>query len=56
MMLNLRRANLEDLEALVQLRLELLREAGDITDNTETAAIAAATRNYLADKMPQVSF
>ncbi|BAY76588.1 hypothetical protein NIES25_30400 [Nostoc linckia NIES-25] len=49
MMLKLRRANLGDLEALVRLRLELLREAGDIKDNTETAA----TRNYLADKMPQ---
>jgi len=55
-MLNLRRANLGDLEALVRLRLELLREAGDIKDNTEIEAIAAATRNYLADKMPQGEF
>ncbi|PHJ57954.1 hypothetical protein VF14_25840 [Nostoc linckia z18] len=55
-MLNFRRANLGDLEALVRLRLELLREAGDIKDNTEIEAIAAATRNYLADKIPQGEF
>ncbi|MHC0064297.1 hypothetical protein ACWATR_15590 [Nostoc sp. UIC 10890] len=29
-MFNFRQANLQDLEALIRLRLELLREAGDI--------------------------
>ncbi|MCC5608481.1 hypothetical protein LC612_17235 [Nostoc sp. CHAB 5834] len=35
-MFNLRQANLQDLEALIQLRLELLREAGDIKGNSDT--------------------
>ncbi|WP_322656775.1 hypothetical protein [Dendronalium sp. ChiSLP03b] len=41
-MLNLRQANLADLEALVLLRLEFLLEVGDIRDDSDTAAIAAA--------------
>lgn len=55
-MFNLRRANLADLEALVNLRLELLREVGDIENDTDTSAIAQATRKYLLDKMPQGEF
>ncbi|BAZ48650.1 hypothetical protein NIES4103_12590 [Nostoc sp. NIES-4103] len=55
-MLNLRRANLADLEALVNLRLELLREVDDIQNDTDTGAIAQAIRKYLLDKMPQGEF
>ena len=55
-MFYLRRASFADLEALVQLRLELLREVDDIQDDTDTAAIAQATRKYLVDKMPQGEF
>ncbi|MBH8564394.1 GNAT family N-acetyltransferase [Nostoc sp. CENA67] len=55
-MFNLRRANLADLEALVNLRLALLREVGDIQNDTDTAAIAEAIRKYLLDKMPQGEF
>jgi hypothetical protein len=38
-MLNLRQANLQDLEALVQMRLEILREVGDIKADTDIALI-----------------
>ncbi|QSJ14225.1 GNAT family N-acetyltransferase [Nostoc sp. UHCC 0702] len=55
-MFYLRRASFADLEALVKLRLELLREVDDIQDDTDTAAIAQATRKYLVDKMPQGEF
>ncbi|MBD6615157.1 GNAT family N-acetyltransferase [Komarekiella sp. 'clone 1'] len=55
-MFNLRQANLQDLEALVDLRLELLREVGDIKGDTDTATLAQATRKYLAQKMPQGEF
>ncbi|WP_375511374.1 hypothetical protein [uncultured Nostoc sp.] len=51
-MFNLRQANLLDLEALIQLRLELLREAGDIKGNSDIANLAEATRKYLGEKMP----
>ncbi|MFN6527879.1 hypothetical protein [Nostoc sp. ChiSLP03a] len=34
-MFNLRQANLQDLEALIQLRLELLREVGDIKGDSD---------------------
>lgn len=55
-MFNLRRANLGDLEALVNLRLDLVREVDDIQNDTDTAAIAEAIRKYLLDKMPQGEF
>ncbi|MEH1966722.1 GNAT family N-acetyltransferase [Nostoc sp.] len=50
-MFNLRQANLQDLEALIQLRLELLREAGDIKGHSDTTNLAEATRKYLGEKM-----
>ncbi|NEU79998.1 hypothetical protein [Nostoc sp. UIC 10630] len=34
-MFNLRQANLQNLEALIQLRLELLREAGNIKGDSQ---------------------
>ncbi|MEH1905639.1 GNAT family N-acetyltransferase [Nostoc sp.] len=55
-MFNLRQANLQDLEALIQLRLELLREAGDIKSDSDTANLAEATRKYLGEKMPPGEF
>jgi hypothetical protein len=46
-MFNFRQANLQDLEALIQLRLELLGEAGDIKTirNGLTPRSANAIRN-----------
>ena len=55
-MFNLRQANLQDLEALVQLRLALLHEAGDLKSNTDTTDLAEATRQYLTQKMPKGEF
>ena len=56
MIFNLRQPNLQDLEALIQLRLELLREAGDIKGDSDTANLAKATRKYLGEKMPLGEF
>ncbi len=39
-MFNFRQANLQDLEALVALHLELLREVGEIKGDTDAAALA----------------
>jgi ribosomal protein S18 acetylase RimI-like enzyme len=55
-MLTLRQATLNDLEALVQLRLELLREVGNLKDDTDTAALAKAIQQYLGEKMPRGEF
>jgi len=55
-MLNLRQANLQDLEVLVQMRLEILHEVGDIEADTDTANLVEVTRKYLSEKMPQGEF
>ncbi|MEH2104651.1 GNAT family N-acetyltransferase [Nostoc sp.] len=55
-MLNFRQANLQDLEALIQLRLQLLREAGDIKGESNTTNLTEATRKYLGEKMPSGEF
>ncbi|MEH2180564.1 hypothetical protein [Nostoc sp.] len=55
-MFNLRQANLQDLEALIQLHLELLREVGEIKGNSDIANLAEATRKYLGEKMPPGEF
>ncbi|MDZ8090007.1 MAG: GNAT family N-acetyltransferase [Nostoc sp. DedQUE12b] len=55
-MFNLRQANLQDLEALIELRLELLREVGEIKGDFDTANLAEATRKYLGEKMPSGEF
>ena len=55
-MFNIRRATPEDVEALAHLHLALLREAQDLTDNTPVAALAHATRQYLAEKIPTDEF
>lgn len=55
-MFNLQQANLQDLEALIQLCLELLREAGDIKDDSDTTNLVEATRKYIGEKMPSGEF
>ncbi|MEH2139102.1 MAG: GNAT family N-acetyltransferase [Nostoc sp.] len=52
----MRQANLQDLEALIQLRLELLREVSEIKGDSDTANLAEATRKYLGKKMPSGEF
>ncbi|MBD2506112.1 hypothetical protein H6G91_02305 [Nostoc muscorum FACHB-395] len=46
-MFNLRQANLQDLEALIQLCLELLREAGDIKGDSDTTNLAQIRPKHL---------
>ncbi|MEH2291211.1 GNAT family N-acetyltransferase [Nostoc sp.] len=55
-MFNLRQANLQDLETLIQLHLELLQEAGEIKGDSDTTNLAEATRKYLGEKMPPGEF
>ena len=55
-MLDIRRATMDDLDALVQLRLDLLREVGNLTGDAHTAELAEATRTYLAAKLPTGEF
>ncbi|MBL1203190.1 MAG: GNAT family N-acetyltransferase [Nostoc sp. ZfuVER08] len=55
-MFNLRQANLQDLETLIQLRLELLREVGNIKTDCDTTKLAQAIRKYLGEKIPSGEF
>jgi len=52
----IRRATLDDLEELVRLRLEFLREVGNLKGGEGTAALAEAIRRYLLEKMPREEF
>ena len=44
---SIRRASLEDVERLVELRLALSRESGHLTQETMLADVRRATRQYL---------
>ena len=55
-MLNIRRASLDDLDALVQLRLDLLREVGNLKSDDDVPALAKATQRYLTEKIPKGEF
>ena len=52
----IRRATLNDLDALVQRRLELLRAMGDLPDGDCTPEVAEVIRRYLISKMPNDEF
>ena len=47
-----RRAGLDDVEALVRLRLALLREIGELQPGDDEPALAEAIRRYLAGALP----
>lgn len=51
-MLKIRLATVDDLEALVQLRLALLREIGNLND-ADTTPLTEATEQYLSQKLSQ---
>lgn len=53
---NIRKANLDDLETLIQLRLALLREAGNLKSNASTGTLAEAIRQYLTRTLPTSKF
>lgn len=52
----IRQANLDDLKSLVELRLALLREVGNLNKNSDLAALTDATRHYFAEKLPTGEF
>lgn len=55
-MVNVRRANLGDLDALVALRIDFLRQIGNVVPETDTTALARAIRSFLSAKMPKDEF
>jgi GNAT superfamily N-acetyltransferase len=53
---SIRRATVADSEALVALRLALLRDAGDLRREADAPALADALRRYLAATLPRGEF
>jgi GNAT superfamily N-acetyltransferase len=53
---SIRQANMDDLEVLVQLRLSLLREVGNLRSGTCTADLAEAIRQYFTKTLPTGQF
>lgn len=49
---SIRRASLEDVETLVDLRLALERESGHLTQDTMVADVQQATRQYFLEALP----
>jgi GNAT superfamily N-acetyltransferase len=49
---SIRLATLEDVAALVELRLALLEEEGSVKDDALLQALRQATRQYFAEKIP----
>ena len=54
--LNTRQANFNDLGALVQLRLELLREAGNLESDSPVESLAEAIQQYPIKTLPTGQF
>lgn len=54
--ISIRRASLEDVEALVQLRLALQLESGHLTQDTMVTALKQATHQYLMEALPKETF
>lgn len=52
----IRQANRDDVEILVQLRLELLKEMGHLTPDDDRGALCEATRHYFMKKIPTGAF
>ncbi len=50
--IQVRRANAEDVETLVQMRVALLRAVGNVTSDLDAKEIADAIRAYIAQDMP----
>lgn len=53
---HLRRANANDLAALIELRVALFREMGTVEDAGTAAELAEATERYLSSAMPDGTF
>ncbi|MDY7040580.1 MAG: GNAT family N-acetyltransferase [Chloroflexota bacterium] len=55
-MFNVRQTTLSDLDSLTKLRLDLLREVGNLKDDDDALALAQANRQYFAAKIPSGEF
>ncbi len=53
---SIRRASVEDVEALIDMRILLQRESGHLTKNMMDAALRQATRQYLMKTLPNETF
>ena len=53
---DIRRAGLDDLDTLVQLRLDLLREIGNLKSEARAPALTEAIQRYLISKMSNDEF
>ena len=51
-----RRASLDDVDTLVQLRLDLMREIGNLKSEARAPVLAEAIQRYLTSKMPNDEF
>jgi GNAT superfamily N-acetyltransferase len=51
-----RRATIEDVEALVQLRLQLFRETGELRDDAPLPEVIETTRAYFQEHLPTGQF
>ncbi len=51
-----RRATLEDVEVLVQLRLQLFRETGEMRSGTPSPEVVEMTRTYFQENLPAERF
>ena len=54
--LTIRRATLEDIEALIQLRLQLFRETGDLREEHSEQETADVARTYFQHALPTEQF
>ena len=55
-MWRIRQANINDLDELVQLRIDLMREVGSLKEGVDEAALETATRRYFVEKLPKGGF
>jgi GNAT superfamily N-acetyltransferase len=55
-MILIRRAELGDLEAVLDLRIRMLRELDNVADESQLLALVEANRRYLAEKLPSRQF
>jgi GNAT superfamily N-acetyltransferase len=54
--ISIRPATEEDIEALVELRVALLRETGNLPDESRIPRLAEAIRAYLVESLPEGAF
>lgn len=56
MNLTVRRATIADVDSIVNLRIMLLREVGEVKEEEEAKKVADANQKYFADALPTGDF